>query len=214
MPPKVLVWDWNGTILDDVLLCYEIENEMLRNRRMPEIPDLARYLDTFSFPICDYYRVLGYTFLDESYEALSVEFNARYAAQYRQCPLRAGAVQALQAFQRAGVSQMLLSATKQERLIEQAQEFGVSSYFDDLVGMTDDLAHSKVERARMRLLEHGERPENVLFLGDTDHDFAAASAVGAPCMLVTGGHQSEAVLKRTGAPVFSDFAELVRTVLA
>lgn len=52
--PKLIIWDWNGTILDDMEFTYWIENEMLKKRGLRSIPDRAFYLDNFGFPIIDY----------------------------------------------------------------------------------------------------------------------------------------------------------------
>ena len=53
MQPKLLIWDFNGTILDDAELCYVIENELLLERGMKPITR-EWYLEHFSFPIRDY----------------------------------------------------------------------------------------------------------------------------------------------------------------
>ena len=68
MPLKLLIWDWNGTILDDTRLCIDIENELLRERGMPEITE-AWYLSHFTFPVRRYYAKMGYTFETESFES-------------------------------------------------------------------------------------------------------------------------------------------------
>ncbi|MBQ6533170.1 MAG: HAD family hydrolase, partial [Solobacterium sp.] len=60
---KTVIWDYNGTILDDLDICLQIENEMLKERRMPAWPvDRETYLDHFGFPVIDYYYYIGYTF--------------------------------------------------------------------------------------------------------------------------------------------------------
>ena len=56
MQPKLLIWDFNGTILDDMELCLAIENEMLLERGMPTISK-EWYLGHFSFPIRAYYEM-------------------------------------------------------------------------------------------------------------------------------------------------------------
>ena len=74
MLPKLLIWDWNGTILDDAKLCLEIENELLHERGMPEITR-EWYLAHFSFPIRRYYEMMGYTHkLPYTYKDRSNEF--------------------------------------------------------------------------------------------------------------------------------------------
>ena len=86
--------------------------------------------------------------------------------------------------------------------------YGIRSYFGELLGLNDNFAHSKVDRAKDYIARNGFDQDKVLFIGDTDHDYEAASAVGCPCVLMTGGHQGRAVLERCGVPVFDTFDEL------
>ena len=67
---KLLIWDWNGTLLDDTAYCFDITNAMRRERGMAPLQDLDTYRGLFSFPVIDYYRDMGYTFETESYEAI------------------------------------------------------------------------------------------------------------------------------------------------
>ena len=71
MSVKLVVWDFNGTIVNDVELCYEIETKMLQERHM-QTYTLEQYRDTFCFPVIEYYYKMGYTFEEESYEDISV----------------------------------------------------------------------------------------------------------------------------------------------
>ncbi|MBR3202365.1 MAG: hypothetical protein IKF60_02130, partial [Solobacterium sp.] len=75
---KTIIWDYNGTIIDDVHLCLEVETFMLKERGMFSNYSLEDYRDLFCFPVIDYYKKLGYTFEKESYEQISVEFNTLY----------------------------------------------------------------------------------------------------------------------------------------
>ena len=201
MLPKLLIWDWNGTVLDDWKLCYTIENEMLTERNMPQITE-AWYLDHFSFPIEAYYRMMGYTFEKESFERLSEVFMERYNARYRTCALRSGVAEVLKTIQEKGIPQTLLSVTRQDDLIRQTEQFGTARYFTGILGQTDILGYSKIDRAKAFMAHNGIDPKTVVFIGDTDHDYQAATAAGCSCVLLTGGHQSEAVLARCGVPVF------------
>ena len=206
--PKLIIWDWNGTILDDMEFTYWIENEMLKKRGLRSIPDRAFYLDNFGFPIIDYYRKLGYDFSAHPYEVLAAEFHDMYAAGYRNCPLKAGVLEMLQDVRRRGIPQTLLSASEQSRLIEQTSYYGVEEYFGELLGLSDDFATSKVERAKAYIRDNHFRADEVVFIGDTDHDYEAANAVGCNCILMTGGHQSRKRLEACGVPVAENFDDL------
>ncbi|MBR2645914.1 MAG: HAD family hydrolase [Clostridia bacterium] len=212
MRPKLLIWDFNGTILDDAELCFAIENEMLLERGMKPITR-DWYLDHFSFPIRDYYLQMGYTFETESYERVSEIFMERYNARYTGCPLREGVTEALAAFREAGMLQTLLSVTQQDDLERQAKKLGVAPYFSEMLGQTDIMGHSKVARAKEYMWRMRLDPEEALFIGDTDHDAEAAEAVGCPCVLLLGGHQSERVLSRCGVPIYASAKALQDALL-
>lgn len=211
MTPKLLIWDWNGTIIDDTDLCLEIENELLRERDMPEITK-TWYLAHFSFPIRAYYTQMGYAFQTETFETVSEIFMERYRERFFRCPLRTGVTDVLKTAKDQGIAQTLLSVTEQEDLFRQVRAFGADAYFSEILGQSDILGASKVERAKGYIGRMGIDPNNALFIGDTDHDAETANAVGSPCALIAGGHQSKEVLRRCGVPVY-DSAEALGKAL-
>ena len=211
MQPKLLIWDFNGTILNDAELCFALENEMLAERGMPMIAK-EWYLDHFSFPIRDYYLQIGYTFETESYERVSQIFMDRYNARFDTCCLREGIVDALAVFQKAGILQTLLSVTQQDNLERQAAKLGITAYFTEMLGQTDIMGHSKVARAKEYMQRMHLDPQEALFIGDTDHDVEVANAVGCRCVLLEGGHQDKSVLLRCGVPVFASAEAFYKAV--
>ena len=208
MQPKLIIWDWNGTILDDWRLCFDIENELLAERGMPLITE-EWYMAHFSFPIKAYYEMMGYTFETESYERVSEIFMERYNARYQNCGLRPGVIDALKKLQAKEIPQTLLSVTWQDDLVRQSERLGAAQYFTEILGQTDILGHSKVARAKSYLDAKGVDPGKALFIGDTDHDYEAAQAVGCACALLAGGHQSQERLLRCGVPVFDTVEALL-----
>ena len=208
---RLLIWDWNGTIIEDADLCLAIENELLRERNMPEITR-AWYLAHFSFPIRRYYEKMGYTFERESFEAVSEIFMERYRKRFMHCPLRSGVTDVLREARRRGIRQTLLSVTQQDDLVEQVRALGAEEYFSEILGQVDILGTSKLDRAKDYMARMGIDPADTLFIGDTDHDAEAAKAVGCRCVLLEGGHQSREVLLRCGVPVYAS-AEALSNVL-
>lgn len=209
MKPAWVVWDWNGTLLDDTHLCYEIGNEMRMRRGLPAFLHQDAYRAIMGFPIVDYYRRMGYTFENETYDDVSGEFVCMYMQRANTCKLHAGAERVLGEIAQMGVRQVMLSATGQARLNEQVAHYpGLAAYFADIIGMPDNLAHGKASLAQALLERERLSPGEVLFIGDTDHDFAVASAVGCRAVLIANGHQTAEKLHATGAPVLGGIAEV------
>ena len=71
-----VIWDFNGTILDDVAAGIASVNKMLSDRGLPTIKDEEHYRKIFRFPIIEYYRALGFDFIGECH---------RYNADYFVC---------------------------------------------------------------------------------------------------------------------------------
>ena len=53
---KRIVWDWNGTLLNDVNLCFECINRLLVSKNLDPLINLSAYRDIFEFPIQNYYK--------------------------------------------------------------------------------------------------------------------------------------------------------------
>ena len=82
-----VIWDWNGTLFDDIDLVVAVANLMLVRRSLPEI-DHARYREIFGFPVRGYYERIGFDLEREPFEELAVEFIAEYQARWRDHELR------------------------------------------------------------------------------------------------------------------------------
>lgn len=211
MRPELIIWDWNGTILDDAGLCFQIANRMLQERALKPLRDIAAYRAVFGFPIKEYYRKMGYTYEMEPYEVAADEFVGLYESMVSSCPLVEGALETLTAFEKAGIPQVLLSATKESQLLDQVALFpDLQGKFKKILGLGDHYAVSKQALAEDFMLKAGGAPKNALFIGDTDHDAQVSAAAGSPCVLMTSGHQSRERLGKTGARAVLDSQEELR----
>ena len=145
MKPSLVLWDWNGTLLDDVALCVDALNRLLRIYHYPQQYSLAQYREIFGFPIEDYYIRAGFDFSKNSYKELADDYMQDYLARAGACPLAESAVPALSLLKDAGVQQVILSASNLPVLEQQVTERGVRPYFDRLLGLDNIYARSKVE---------------------------------------------------------------------
>jgi len=202
-----LIWDWNGTLFDDVQLCLDIMNGMLAKRGMTPVTREA-YIRVFDFPVSGYYQKLGYDFEREPFEGISTEFIRAYEAQRSQCKLMPGTLAALEAIARLGLSQSVLSASKRDYLQQALQDYGLAGYFSSAYGLDNHHAAGKLEMGLALMGEQGLDPKTVLLVGDTTHDAEVAAAMGIDCWLIPNGHQDPARLAAVGVPVLADLSQV------
>ena len=213
MRPELILWDWNGTLLDDVELCVDALNRLLAKHAYPQRYDRNQYRAIFGFPIEEYYIRAGFDFSRHSFAMLAEEYMDDYIPASAACPLADGAIEALDAFRAAGLRQVVLSASPVPTLTRQAEEHHVTGYFDRLLGLGDIYAKSKVELGLRFMREEGIDPARAVMIGDSVHDFEVAQAMGTPCVLHCSGHQSRETLAATGAPVAEGLREAAQLIL-
>jgi len=202
-----VIWDFNGTLVDDVALAVRSINVELERRGLPPLA-VGGYRELFGFPMAAYYRKLGFDLEVETMEGLADEFHADYLPGLPDCPLREGVAEILERMREAGVAQFVLSAMEEVTLKAAVRRLGIDRYFTGVYGRGDRLADSKVARGK-ELFQHFKIvAESALLIGDTDHDAEVACALGTSVALVAQGHQTAERLRGVGCPVFGTFHEL------
>lgn len=201
-----IIWDFNGTILDDIDPCIEVLRAMMKERGLGNISK-DEYLQVFGFPIKAYYEKLGFDFTKEDYGVMANEWSALYKNATENSGLCKGVVGALEYFKALGLPQYILSATEYNMLTEQVASLGLADYFDAMLALKNFHATSKVALGK----EWAEKtkPERMLFIGDTVHDYETALAMGAECVLIAAGHQCKSRLEACGVPVLDSLYELI-----
>lgn len=192
-PYTHLIWDFNGTLFDDLAACIQSANALLERYALPQLGSVEEYRALFGFPIIDYYHRLGFDFEKIRYADLAVEWVAYYLEYTKDSKLFVEVPKILETVRSRGIRQLILSATEREMLLEQVRKLEILEYFDDVLGLSDYHAYSKEDLGRAWRKENPDA--NPLFVGDTDHDAAVARAMGADCILVGTGHQSMQTLR-------------------
>ena len=205
---KGIIWDWNGTLLDDTQLAVDCMNKILSKRGIPVLT-VDRYKKVFTFPVRDYYRSIGFDFENEPFEIPAFEFIEVYNRMVWECSLHANGIQVLNHFRECGIRQFILSAMQQETLDKCLEHFRISHFFEKVSGLDDHYANSKLETGRQMLQKLHLDPKDLLLIGDTEHDSEVATELGCSCILVSNGHQAQERLERTGMPVIEDLGQLL-----
>lgn len=206
---KTVIWDFNGTIIDDTDLCLNVEKKMLRKRGLRDQYTREDYQNMFCFPVINYYYKLGYTFENETYEEISVEFNDMYDAGFDTCTLVDGFEELIAESIQKGYRNVILSASRHDALVDQCHQLHIAHYFDEILGIDNALAASKINMAKQWMANTDVDPEDCIYIGDTVHDQETADALGIEnCILAACGHQSYEVLKEKGANVVHTLREV------
>jgi len=183
-----IIWDWNGTLLNDGDLCAEITAEiMISHGLKPLTRDDHR--KKFRLPVEDFYKDAGFDFEKVEFKKVAETFVAEYRARFSLCRLFDGTEALLGRLQGVGKKQSILSASRERELHDLVKQFNIGKYFDHVCGLVDFHAVSKKERGQELMTLWGAPKDNTILVGDMDHDVEVAEALGIDVLLVDNGHQ-------------------------
>jgi len=204
-----IIWDWNGTIMDDVEISVDAINTVLRRRNMKTIV-VHEYREIFRFPVSEYYKDLGFTFEHESFEVVGKEFIVEYENRWHTSPLQKGIHNVLQSFRAAQLKQYVLSAASLDMLSRLVAHYQIGAFFQDIAGLNDIYAAGKIDLGKQLIARTKMDPQRTLLIGDTSHDAEVAKALGVKAIMVAQGHESATRLQKTGFPVARNSTELMQ----
>ncbi|MFI6760422.1 HAD family hydrolase [Micromonospora sp. NPDC050417] len=203
-----LVWDWNGTLLNDLSLVVESTNVVFASVGGPAVT-LDEHRQSFRRPIADYYaEVLGRAVDADAFGSLDKIFHDAYRTGLTTCALADDATAAMRSW---SGTQSLLSMWFHEELVPAVETYGLTGMFSRVDGLRGTVGgdHKAAHLAR-HLAELGIDGEAVVLIGDSIDDADAAESVGADCVLYTGGFTDPARLRASGRPVADTLTEAVR----
>lgn len=206
---ETLLWDWNGTIIDDVEICYEVFCEQRETFGLKEM-DLEQYRYHFSFPVINFYRYAGFEGSEEEYGDLASMFIRRYNERRMEAPLQVGVLALLVKVKGAGIRSYVLSAYESNSLKDMVRRLSMGHYFEEVTGLEGVHAGSKVVAGTRLLKEFEINPSTALYIGDTVHDYEVAQALGVDSLLISTGHNSRIKLEECcpNAVIIDTFLEL------
>lgn len=200
-----LVWDWNGTLLDDFTLVLAATNASVAALGGPPVTAVAHRRE-FRRPIADYYTlVLGRELTDNEFEQLDRVFHEAYREGLATCQLAPDALAAMAAWPG---TQSLLSMFFHDELVVEVDRWGFAHRLLRIDGLRASVGGDrKVRYLEAHLEAIGLDGADCVLIGDSVDDADAAAVVGAGCVLYAGGFTDAERLAATGRPV-------ARTLLA
>ncbi len=184
--PDWIIWDWNGTLLDDNEATLSAFNEQLVKRGYGPVT-FDFYRRNFSFPVKPFYALCGVDLAREDWDAIAREYHEAYAHAPK--TLNREAISALRRARALGARQGILSALRQDLLDAAVDAAGIRPFFDFVCGSDNLDGSGKMERAKDLKAHLSGR---LVMIGDALHDYEVARAMGARCVLCAqGGHSAE-----------------------
>jgi phosphoglycolate phosphatase len=205
-----IIFDWNGTLLNDLWLAVDVIDKMLVKRGL-EGMTTERYCQVFDFPVKDYYQNIGFDFNKESFEIVGSEFIHEYDKRQYECKLQPGGIDLIKKLHLENYHLSVLSAREQSMLEQNLKHYGIDKYFPVISGLKDHYAHGKLESGLQLIEEAHVAASETLLIGDTLHDAEVAKEMGVDCVLIASGHQALERLQKANIPIFNaikDFFKL------
>lgn len=197
---KLILWDWNGTLLNDTPANVDIFNRV-RIECGYEPVSVERYRELYRHPIRDMYKDAGMDLSRHTFESLANRWSEIYRTYHSPPSLHDDALAVLRAFQNRGSRQAILSALPHQLLEHNVKAHDINHFFEAIHGATDALGHGKIAMGREVAQKLGVTGNEITIIGDSTHDAEVAQELGARCFLVPRGAESEPRLIQSGFPV-------------
>jgi phosphoglycolate phosphatase-like HAD superfamily hydrolase len=211
-----IVWDWNGTLLDDLAVVVAAVNDTLATVDRHPIT-IEEYGAHYTRPVLRFYeRLLGRPISEQEWLSFDLAFHESYGRRVQAASLAQDARAAIVSAHQAGLTQSLLSMYWHDELVPQVERFGIREFLtrvDGLRGTPGDRKQAYLDghlRSVAADLASPIDPVDVLVIGDALDDAAAAEALGLNCVLYDGGAHPVDQLATAGVPVATTLMEALR----
>ena len=207
-----IIWDWNGTIVDDAWVFVSIMNGFLKNNNLPST-SLVAYRKNFCFPIQDYWKNLGFQFNKKDFDRLNKDFISEYQKKLFSPKLHRGIKSLLHYIKKQNVNQFVLSASEQSILNKSINYYNIQNVFKGIFGVDNLNATGKELLGKKLCLKYKLNNRKTLLIGDTEYDWRVAQELGCQVILIACGHINYIRLKKTGSLVLENIYELKKHML-
>tara|TARA_Y100001935_G_scaffold164395_1_gene135201 strand:+ start:4592 stop:5227 length:636 start_codon:yes stop_codon:yes gene_type:complete len=205
---KHIVFDWNGTLIDDAWIFVDILNVLLKKRNLNQV-DLIEYQEMFRFPLSQFYQNLGFDVSSDAFNILKEDFVVEYNKRQFLAHLYPDTVNTLNEIKSHNIQLSILSASNQKILRSLTNFYSINHFFLHILGVNNYEAVGK-ENLGFKLLNNlSESQCEIAMVGDTDLDYKISQKLGIDCILISRGHQTHKRLSALGCPVVHSLTDLL-----
>ncbi len=197
---KNILFDWSGTLMDDLITTYKATMYIFEKLGGKPI-SFEEYRKMFFRPYMNFWKkhFPDYTkdqILKLFREGLDVSGNTE---------LYPGVKDVLKRLYDKGIKLVVMSSGSQEKIIADAKRHGVFDYFQEINGNILD----KAEVITDIIQRNNFQPEETMYVGDMAHDVEAGKRGGVVSIGISWGHKPKAILEAVNPDyLISDITEL------
>lgn len=199
---KNIIFDFNGTILNDVKLSFDALNAC-NIKFLGKYTEISfdYYRNSFSFPVVPYYESLGYDFSKIDGDKLAEFFHMFYGAGWKNCDVFSDFLSAARELKNRGIKIFIITASYRPLIEEQLKYFGIADLFEYVIAIDNKLGGSKIDVAKEYFSKNPIDLSKTIMVGDTYHDVEVSRALNITPVLYTKGHNSVEFLKSKASDV-------------
>ena len=205
---KHIIFDWNGTLINDADVFVDVLNALLDKRKMDRI-NLNTYRDLFCFPIVDFYKKIGLDVSGDAFTQLKKGFVCEYDKRKYVASLFPESISVLEKLKKNNLILSILSASNQNTLDDLVEYYSIDGFFENVVGVDNYIAEGKIRRGIKLLNTIEANRSDILLVGDTNLDYSVSQELKIGCVLVSNGHQSMRQLGPCGAQIIQSLDMLL-----
>lgn len=210
MKYELVVFDWDGTLLDSAAAIVHAIQSACRDLELP-VPDDARARHVIGLGLVDAMRHAVPELPPEHYQAMVDRYRFHYLAGDHRLALFAGVREMLDRLQAAGHILAIATGKSRHGLDRALDHSGLRPLFH--ASRCADECHSKPHPQMLEELmaEFGMAAEATVMIGDTSHDLLMARNAGVDSLAVTyGAHPHDHLLEHNPVACLHTVQELDR----
>jgi phosphoglycolate phosphatase-like HAD superfamily hydrolase len=212
-----VIWDWNGTLFDDLTIVVQAVNATLEPFGAGPI-DADGYRDHYTRPVHLFYdKLLNRPISGAEWDQIDRTWHGVYRTLLHHGDLAHDARTALETVRRAGSTQSLLSMWWHTELVPMVRQLGVDHFMTRIEGhrgeATGETKAVHLEHHLEDLAAAGVGASTVVMIGDSLDDARASREAGVAAILYDGGSHHRHELEAAGVPVADSLLDAVRMVL-
>lgn len=198
---RLVVFDWNGTLLADTGACLDADNHVLRHFGGKPV-SLKEFRATFTIPAISFYAAHGCDRerLGRESKELGEVFHGFYERRATRVRSRRGAKHLLEWLRKNGAQSVILSNHTVNGIESQLRRLGLKELVGAVLANTEldtsMKARNKAERLEDYIRSGGFEKRDVMIVGDTTEEIELGRKIGIKTVAITGGYYSTARLRK------------------